>query len=231
MGKSTWLAVLLAVSALAADHLLDEVAPKLPHAVALVLFAGALAVLAGERIGRIWPALLARLPRPWLPFRPWRVRRWLAERPGASILVAQPQIEVGAGTANRLSFSLTISRSFVRASEPTRMLFAESELVLRQGRRRFVFRPQEAGGFVALPVQPGGSDAVVLTFLDPACPRALAEAPDFHAEYTLELRGVRAEIGDDSALTGVLPSARWVWAGSAVWSAAMVEAPELQSAF
>jgi hypothetical protein len=231
MGKSTWLAAALAVSAFAADHLLDEVAPKLPHAVALVLFVAALAVLALDRMGRIWPVLLMRLPGPWLPLRSWRVRRWLAERPSVSILVVQPQIEVGAGIANRLSFSLTISRSFARVSEPTRMLFAESKLVLRQGQRRFVFRPQEAGGFLALPVHPGGSDAVVLTFLDPACPRALADAPDFHGEYTLELRGVRAEIGEDSALTGVLPSARWAWAGSAAWSAAMLEAPELQSAF
>jgi hypothetical protein len=230
MNKSTWLAAALAVSAFAADHLLDEVAPKLPHTAALLLFISAVTVLAGAHANRVWAALLTRFPRPWLPVRPWQVRRWLAERPGAAILVAQPGIELRSGIVNRLSFTLTISRSFARASGPTRMLFAEAELVLRQGRRRMVLRPQEAGGLLALPLQPGGNDAIVLTFIDPACPRAIADAPNFYGDYTLELRGIRAEIGEKPSLAGVLPAARRAWAGSAVWSTAPLDAPDLQTA-
>jgi hypothetical protein len=231
MGKSTWVAGALAVSAFAADHLLDDVAPKLPHAVAVVLFAASLVVLGGARIGRVWSFLLGRMPRPWLPFKPWRAPRWLKERPGAAILLAQPRIQLDSGCANCLSFTLTISRGFMRASAPTRMLFADSELVLRQGRRRIILRPQEAGGFLALAVQPGGHDAVMLDFVDPACPRAIADVPDFNGGYTLELRGVRAEIGDNIPLSGILPPARWEWAGSAAWSRAPADASELQAAF
>jgi hypothetical protein len=211
----TWSAV-ATISYWLLDHLAPDVLPKLPPAIELPVLIVAAALLftaGGVRGGK---AVLERFPRPWFPRPFWRVRFWLRYRPSIAITTATPFIDVGNTVMNGSQVSLMLNRNLSRLPTNAIIDLERAELVFRQlngkQRRQHIYRPVEAGGFLALEAIKGSCDFVIVEFSAVGLPAPLSEAPDFTGDFAFELRGVRArvQIGDRMTV-GELPSAHWQW--------------------
>ena len=209
-------AAILAFSLFILDHFAPDLVPRPPRMVTLAIVAAASALAAYALAVKGWTHLLERAPRPWLPLPFWRVARWIRQRPSVSIIQPFPKIEAGPSTVDHCAFSITVGRNLVRAGAGMVTLrFDAASLVMTQmkhGRhRRFVFSPTEVGGFLALPTRGGAFDAVKVDFVAAGAPWAPQDAPDFTADYTLELRGVCAAVDGPVRLAGELAPATWTW--------------------
>lgn len=208
-------AALLAGSWFVLDHLLPDLLPKPPQIVSLWIVGLAGLVATTASVGWGWTLLNEYLPRPWWPKPFWRVTTWLRRRPTLSVITAVPKVGFGNTTMDSCRVSLTLRRNLARLAAVSTVEFDEAVLILSQtiGRktRRFAFAPCDAGGFLALPVAAGASDAVLVEFVGIAFPKPMSEAPDFTLDYHLELRGVRVRVQGKAPIAAELAPASWSW--------------------
>jgi hypothetical protein len=217
MTPRRWIApaAVFGVSWFVVDHLLPDLLPKPPHTAALAIVAAAMLAALAAGAARLWSWVNERVPRPWFPRPAWRVAVWLRSRPSVSIITAIPKVAFGNTTMDVCQFSLTIQRNFSRATRVSRLVWEDATLVMSQEiegkRRHFTFRPRDAGGFLALSLNPGTSDAVMVDFEGGAFPVALAAGPDFTKDYQLDLRGVTVVVEGVHTIRAQLPVAIWRW--------------------
>jgi len=208
----------IAASYFVLDHLLPDMI-KIPHwmALALVALAGIFFV-AAHAVGW-WRTLRARVPGPWFPTRAWRVAHWLRRRPSVQILLIAASNSTDGNVLEECRIKLTLWRNLANTIDPTVIRFDGATLAMRNlrsnGGRRFLFRPLESGGLLALPMPAGKSDSVIVDFALVSLPMRVDEAPDFAADYELELTGVTADMGSARHLTGVLAVASYGFSAEA----------------
>jgi hypothetical protein len=197
---------------------LERVLPdliKIPEFIAkpLASLAGVIIVVSVLAYGWRWMA--RRVPRPWLPRPIWRARTWLAHRPTLSIITATPKIVTSATTMDECKITLQIARSLSASPTRARICFDHAFLEFRRTDRKraepFIFRPVEAGGFLALEMEPRSWNSVILEFSGVRFPIHLPHAPQFDGDYELTLRGVRAVFGGRKGFEGELPPVVWRW--------------------
>lgn len=156
-------------------------------------------------------AILRRLPRPWFPRQPWRVLSWLRERPSLVLVAPQPPslaIDDSKGRMDFAALDLILALNGVGDANPAILDLAGADVLLTQASadgqtRRFQFRVEEAGGFLAQPFT--RPQSFLVRFVWTGAPAPLADAPDFQQPYRLSLTGARACLQVRGQLRGSLP--------------------------
>ncbi|SFI55581.1 hypothetical protein [Caulobacter sp. UNC279MFTsu5.1] len=227
VAKWTTPSAVLAACWFVLDHLVPDLLPKPPREAATVIAGVALALSLAAWARRGWSALNAQVPRPWWPRQPWRLGPWLRQRPQLHITTAAVEVIRGLTVLESAQVNLVIQRNLSRTRRTTTLRFDTARLELRQRRGKTVLRwnfaPEEAGGFLALPVSAGANDHVRIAFVGTGFPMAYGQLVDFEKPYELLLMDVEAEVGERRPLRGVLGVARYFWPGAPSTSALNLE--------